>query len=730
MIDVATQTESGLWTLAQWVKYYETPIAARTAVCNVISLEISKSDYARTHIEPPRFVRELDWMKAWPTEAHGAADAAATIAATPAAAAASSPSSSAAASPSVSILPPAPVQLYCLMGTAGSYTDFHCDFGGSSVWYHVVKGRKIFLLVEPTAPNLAVYEKWHQNGAKQHTTFLGDLYEAQDRAREASEGLAPNSIHTVRILTVEASQTLFVPSGWIHAVYTPLDSLVFGGNFLHGFHIGSQLLVYNLELNTQVAARFQFPQFEALHWIWMRNYVFKLRQPFAQMHITLFELHGLATLVKTAANWLAQCAQGAQDGYDAARPRRGSKQPPGFVADPESQLVSNGPVLDWAHNLPIAWNDAVMLLRELDCLLLYNTYLLEREDFEDRMERRAEGPNAARSSPRPPTPEQAELSAEGWAHREQVAQRCFQMLESFRPHTYPIVPMVHVNTLPFLRKPTKRRSVQRMTAADSAAAIARATRALKPKRARPTPAAAMEEDQQKAAPAPTASGRVRQHVAKYKEFVSDEDEDEDEGEKQQDANMSGGEEKSSSRAAVAPSSSNASFAAAGSSSAVPAASASSSSSSAKRRRSPSAAAAAASSGSDDDAYSSDDASSAARSESDEEFETEGKRKPKKAKKTAGATAAGAAAASASSSAAPPLKLSDIRARAAAAAAASMSASKKVIPAGAPAPKPRAKSAAKPTAAQAAAAAALKPKPPSLSAKQRIMQRLGLSGKLR
>ena len=26
-----------------------------------------------------------------------------------------------------------------LMGTAGSYTDFHIDFGGTSVWYHVVQ---------------------------------------------------------------------------------------------------------------------------------------------------------------------------------------------------------------------------------------------------------------------------------------------------------------------------------------------------------------------------------------------------------------------------------------------------------------------------------------------------------------------------------------------------------------------------------------------------------------
>lgn len=33
------------------------------------------------------------------------------------------------------------VELFCLMGMGGSFTDFHIDFGGSSVWYHVYKVR-------------------------------------------------------------------------------------------------------------------------------------------------------------------------------------------------------------------------------------------------------------------------------------------------------------------------------------------------------------------------------------------------------------------------------------------------------------------------------------------------------------------------------------------------------------------------------------------------------------
>ena len=33
------------------------------------------------------------------------------------------------------------VQKYCLMGVKDSFTDFHIDFGGTSVWYHVLRVR-------------------------------------------------------------------------------------------------------------------------------------------------------------------------------------------------------------------------------------------------------------------------------------------------------------------------------------------------------------------------------------------------------------------------------------------------------------------------------------------------------------------------------------------------------------------------------------------------------------
>lgn len=41
---------------------------------------------------------------------------------------------------------------YCLMSVKGCYTDFHVDFGGTSVWYHIHRGGKVGLSLLWKAP--------------------------------------------------------------------------------------------------------------------------------------------------------------------------------------------------------------------------------------------------------------------------------------------------------------------------------------------------------------------------------------------------------------------------------------------------------------------------------------------------------------------------------------------------------------------------------------------------
>ncbi|KAL8180128.1 UNVERIFIED_CONTAM: Lysine-specific demethylase 2B [Gekko kuhli] len=90
----------------------------------------------------------------------------------------------------------------------------------------------IFWLIPPTLQNLELYEEWVLSG-KQSDIFLGDRVERCQR------------------IELKQGHTFFIPSGWIHAVYTPVDSLVFGGNILHSFNVPMQLRIYEIEDRTK-----------------------------------------------------------------------------------------------------------------------------------------------------------------------------------------------------------------------------------------------------------------------------------------------------------------------------------------------------------------------------------------------------------------------------------------------------------------------------------------------
>lgn len=221
VINVATQLEdvSRSWTVRDWVAYYCTDPAERAQTLNVISLEFSRTLLSRL-VVAPGVVRAVDWIDtAWPR--HDAADG-------------------------------PQVQKYCLMGTMDSYTDFHIDFGGSSVWYHVFRGQKVFYFIPPTDDHLRAYEAWLTN-ERQSEIFFGDC------VNECYECVVPEGA------------TVFIPAGWIHAVWTPCDSLVFGGNFLHEFAVPLQLRMHALEQRVDTPDRFRFPHFESLMWYAARH---------------------------------------------------------------------------------------------------------------------------------------------------------------------------------------------------------------------------------------------------------------------------------------------------------------------------------------------------------------------------------------------------------------------------------------------------------------------------
>ncbi|CAN0155146.1 unnamed protein product, partial [Discosporangium mesarthrocarpum] len=198
-------------TLSEFAEYFHECTKPGQAILNMISLEFSDTPL-RGLVTSPSTVREVDWIeRCWPKDRKGARAHFKVV-----------------------------VQYYCLMSQGGSYTDFHLDFGGTSVWYHVLCGRKEFLLIPPTKKNLELYEEWITSPT-QGQVFFGDQVDECYR----------------RGLVVQAGETLLIPSGWIHAVFTPLPSLVFGGNFLHSLNIPMQLQIHNLELRAKIHPKFR-----------------------------------------------------------------------------------------------------------------------------------------------------------------------------------------------------------------------------------------------------------------------------------------------------------------------------------------------------------------------------------------------------------------------------------------------------------------------------------------
>ncbi|KAL7889669.1 hypothetical protein AOLI_G00019270 [Acnodon oligacanthus] len=259
VMDVATQKGIEM-SMAQWARYYETPTSQRVKLYNVISLEFSHTKLENL-VNRPTTVDMIDWVdNMWPRHLkERQRDSTNAI---------------------IDMQYPK-VQKYCLMSVQGCYTDFHIDFGGTSVWYHILRGGKVFWLIPPTPQNLELYENWVLSG-KQGDIFLGD--KATDCQR----------------IELKQGYTFIIPSGWIHAVYTPVDTLVFGGNFLHSFNIPMQLNIYSIEDRTRVPAKFRYPFYYEMCWYVLERYLYSLTN--TSYLIPEFQKHSLCIGLKREAS--------------------------------------------------------------------------------------------------------------------------------------------------------------------------------------------------------------------------------------------------------------------------------------------------------------------------------------------------------------------------------------------------------------------------------------------
>lgn len=284
VIDTATQLTTE-YTLQEWVDYLSTPEHERSRILNVITLEYSQTPLGDMVTEP-QFARDVDFvMHCWPKtvedlkcirDGYGGGrkedeekddDGNNNNSSSEEEEGNEEDDEEEDLSELFNDLQEEipRVSKYCLMSAGGSYTDFHVDFGGTAVWYHVYFGQKVFYFIEPTQKNLKIYSEWATNtgggGLKKNgsNAFLPDLITA-----------AGGDVFEVHL---RKGQTLFIPSGWIHAVFTPKDSLVFGGNFVHRHSLEMQLTIYRLEKRMRVGKEYKFPNYQKLMWFVAWNFL-------------------------------------------------------------------------------------------------------------------------------------------------------------------------------------------------------------------------------------------------------------------------------------------------------------------------------------------------------------------------------------------------------------------------------------------------------------------------
>jgi len=103
--------------------------------------------------------------------------------------------------------------VFLLFSMQGTSMGYHLDLWATAVFYFVLWGQKMFVVAPPTPSNLRAFQAWQQSDER------------------AGVGEFPAKLEGAKLLTLTQGQSLMLPSGWIHAVFTPEDSCVLGWNW-------------------------------------------------------------------------------------------------------------------------------------------------------------------------------------------------------------------------------------------------------------------------------------------------------------------------------------------------------------------------------------------------------------------------------------------------------------------------------------------------------------------
>uniref|UniRef100_A0A0K0EX85 JmjC domain-containing protein n=1 Tax=Strongyloides venezuelensis TaxID=75913 RepID=A0A0K0EX85_STRVS len=145
----------------------------------------------------------------------------------------------------------------CSISGKGSFTDFHIDFSGASVWVMLLKGKKIWWLIPPTPYNVRLYEQH----LKDHSSCRQNIIELAEQCCR---------------ITLTEGQSLLVPSGWMHAVLTLEDSLMIGCSFLTLYGMDVSFKIVESENRQRMIDDYKYPYYYQIIWYLINNFVEKI----------------------------------------------------------------------------------------------------------------------------------------------------------------------------------------------------------------------------------------------------------------------------------------------------------------------------------------------------------------------------------------------------------------------------------------------------------------------
>lgn len=189
---------------------------------------------------------------------------------------------------------------YCFISMQNAFNDFHIDIGGASAWYHIIQGEQSYYFIQPTANNLAQFEKWIKSDNLHEIMFCKNV----------------DNIFKVKLTQ---GQTIFIPNGWIYAVHSIQDSIAFGGYFLHSLSIQTQLAINDFLKNLN-KPDLDFPSFELTNWYAAPN-ILKLSKESLKNQPPRHLSIGIEALIEKLKLWLQKSKSKRTDNSQVLIPK-------------------------------------------------------------------------------------------------------------------------------------------------------------------------------------------------------------------------------------------------------------------------------------------------------------------------------------------------------------------------------------------------------------------------